>query len=118
MILIDMTHTADLMPHEPILFEVGIAKTLRLTSAERGFKMITDADTHQTKQLPALLFTVIEEDGAIVDKELSVIQKRLIALLDPFLQSGDLFKYPVKITKLGTGFVAAQWTVELIRTTA
>ena len=109
-----MVDVSDLMPKEFVGFEVNVPKVLKVSKAERGFKLITDADSGNAKQVPALILTVCSEDGKECNKPFSVIQKRLIAQLAPFMDSGELFKRPVRITRQGTGFKDAQWQVELL----
>lgn len=113
-VLVDLVDVSDLMPKEFVSFEVNVPKTLKVTQAKRDFKLITDPDTKQQKQIPALVLAVCSEDGKGCDKPLFIIQKRLIAQLAPLVESGELFKRPVRITKLGAGFTGAQWQVELL----
>ena len=112
--MVNKADLEDLMPREFVSFDVNVPKVLKVTAATRVYKTITDPDTRQQKQVPAVLLAVCDEDGKTCSKPLYVIQRRLIALLMPHIDSGELFKRPVRITRQGTGLTGAQWQVELL----
>ncbi len=60
---------------------------------------ITDPDTGISKVVPGLCLRVVELDGAVVDKRLNVVAKRLISALRPYLENGSYRQLRFTITK-------------------
>jgi hypothetical protein len=88
-------------------------KTLKLDGVTTEDWQITDPETKEVKTVPSLTFHVIEEDGKPVDKVLRIIQKRTIAIIRPYVETGEIFTRKLKISRIGSGFTAV-YEVSLI----
>lgn len=67
-------------------------------------RLITDIITHKEKSLRVAVVDVYEEDRIPVAKSFSTTSEKLATTLKTMHDNGDLYKYPIGITKRGTGF--------------
>jgi len=98
---------------EYVIIQPGATKILMLDGVTTEDWSITDPETKELKTVPSLTFHVTEEDGKVVDKVLRIIQKRTVAILRPYVESGEIFKRKLKISRIGSGFTAV-YEVSLI----
>ena len=63
---------------------------------------LVSPDTGESKVVPGLCLVLEEVDGVPGEKRLNVVARRLIALLRPYLESGQYRTLRFTITKRGT----------------
>jgi len=88
---------------EAVLIPPNTKKVLRVTEAWTEPWEIYRTDPKRRKVVQALCFRVVEEDDRKVWKVWRIIQKRLIAILRPYVETGIIFKSRIHIFKHGFG---------------
>lgn len=91
----------------------GITKTMKFSAVKQEFVEMTDKVTNQKKQVPALVFSVIGEDGKPCDKQFTATSKKLIAKLKPFIDNGEYKVKTIEFNKFGSGY-AVDYNVRAI----
>jgi hypothetical protein len=91
----------------------GIPKRLHFKDHAFTIRRIRDPASGFIKNVQVLEFLVDWEDGAPVEKIFSVIQSKLAAALQPYLEGKRYRDYLFTITKIGEGFTA-EFRVEAI----
>lgn len=76
-------------------------------------RLIPDVETQKEKTLRVAVVDVIEEDRVPVTKTFSITSEKLATTFKTMHDNGDLYKYPIGITKRGTGFTT-EYTVRLL----
>jgi len=94
-----MTLDKDAFADNHIRFIAGKPKTLKVIAVRQETQTIND------KPVESIVFGVTEEDGKVVEKELSITSKRLVNAIWKVAEQVEAGKTTTfKITKFGTSF--------------
>ncbi len=97
-----------------VTFTINVPRRIRILNPRMETITIRDPTTDQPKQVQSKVYDVVEEDGVIVAKKLSVIAEKLAAQLTPYDRDPRLRDILFSITKRGTGFLT-EYTVMVER---
>ena len=86
-----------------LVLKPNVPVRLRVRGVRQEEQLITDPETQQTKPLSVFLLDVTEVDGQPRVTTFSITSYNLQQALTPYIQSGELFRRILQVTKRGAG---------------
>lgn len=92
----------------------GVPTRMHFTDWYFMVRVIADKESGKTKPIKSVTFWCDELKGEDVARTFTVLSKKLIAHLIPFLPNKEYILYDFIITKMGSGFFT-DWNIQPIR---
>lgn len=89
-----------------IELQPGVPTRMHFTDWYFTVREIQDKESGKIKPIKSVVFWVDELNGEDVARNLSILSKKLMSHMIPFLPNKDYINYDFIITKMGNGFFA------------